>query len=236
MKRFSTTILCIFLLILLVGCGRKEETNETFLQNISNQTEISEEKRVYEDLFDIKDIPDYELIDPKTVKLFEKEDSYAIINGRRYKFTLDKILNYSVNLYINDYLEYVGYNEGYNYKNKFIIVPLPKKYAINIPSRYKRIKLFIGTDRGLSVIWIKEGELKKFNIGGRLNKLRVGAILEGVGTSIDFYDGSSERRFKLLPKEVQYFGQEGFIYVADILSENKEFVKRNMVEFNLTKK
>jgi|SRR3989344_2541107 len=234
MKPFLIIIMFALLLILIVGCGKKEEIVNDIQQNLPTSKEIPEEKIVYEDFFNIEDVRDYELSNPKTIKMFEKEDTYVLLDGRRYKFTLDKILNYSVNFYINDYLEYVSYNHEYNYKNKLTIVPLPKKYVVNIPSRYKRVKLFIGTEKGLSIIWMKEGELKKFNIGGRLNKLKVGVILEGAGTSIDFYDGSNERRFKLLPKEVQYFGQEGFIYVADILTEDEEFVTRNMVEFNLT--
>ncbi len=239
MKQILVIFVCIFLLVLIVGCGKeKSEIDDESLSDKGINEKITTSSSGYElDNFPIPDKIGEQTNFPSIIRLYEKEDTYFDIDGKRQKFGLEKILNYSVNLYINGYVKHLPYNQGYNYENEFVIKPLPKKYIIYIPSGKKRVKLQIGTEKGIINTWMREGELKKFFVNGRLNRLKVGLITHELPINIDFNDGSADRRFKLFFNESQHFGQEGFIYVADILAdEDEEYVTRNAVEFNITKR
>lgn len=239
MKRILVIFLCIFLLILIVGCGKDEaDINDESTSDMGDNEKITTSSPNYDlDDFPFPDDIGREIYEPSIIRLYENEEAYFDIYGRRQKFRLSKILNYSVNLYMNDYVKHLPYNEKYNYDNEFGIKPLPKRYIVSIPADRKRVKLHVGTDKGIIVTWMREGELKKFDVNGRLNRLKVGIITEDVPIKIDFNDGSADRQFKLLLNETQSFGQQGFIYVADILAdEDDEYVKRKAVEFNITKR
>ena len=239
MKRTLVIFLCIFLLILIVGCGKGDsELNDDSISGRDVNEKITTSSPNYDlDDFPFPDEVGREIYEPSVVRLYENEETYLDIYGRRQKFRLSKIFNYSVNLYINDHVKHLPYNEKYNYDNEFGIKPLPKKYIVSIPADKKRVKLQIGTEKGIIIAWMSEGELKRFDVNGRLNRLKVGLISNEIPIDIEFNDGSNTRKFKLLLNETRGFGQGGFIYVADILAdEDEEFVTRNAVEFNLTKR
>jgi|SRR3989344_3111807 len=239
MKRILVLFPCIFLLVLIVSCGKNDsEINDNSINGKDIDEKITTSSPDYDlDDFPILDDIGTEITEPSIIRLYEDEEAYFEIYGRRQKFRLNKILNYSVDLYMNDYIKHLPYNEKYNYDNEFGIKPLPKKFVVTIPADTKRVKLHIGTEKGIIIAWMREGEFKKFHVNGRLNRLKVGIITKDVPIKIDFNDGSADRKFKLLLNETQSFGQGGFIHVADILAdEDEEFVKRNAVEFNITKR